>query len=256
MNNPNIIVETSYGKIIVNNNDYIGKEIIKTGYWEIDDIRLVEIIILELMKKKTGRDFHFYDIGANIGTYSLAIGNLDSRLKVTAFEAQAQIYYMLCGTVAINGLRNVVCKNAAVSESVGEILEIRIPDYTKDGSFGSVELIKPIYSDNQKFLFTNTEKINTLTIDSLSGDIDFIKIDVEGMEDKVLKGGREKIAAHRPVVYVEIYKTDRNFVISFFRDLDYVLYIDESTFNLIAFPRELGFGLTNSKWKLLPDNYF
>ena len=251
MKNPNLTVKTVYGEIIVNKNDFIGNKIIQEGYWEIEDVRLVELILLELIKRKNSKKIYFYDIGANIGTYSLAIAKLTDDIEVISYEAQSQVFYMLCGTVALNGLRNIKCLHKAVSDIAEQTLEIRIPDYDSEGSFGSIELITPIHSDNQQFKFSSVEKISTITLDSTDGEIDFLKIDVEGMEDKVLMGGRNKIKTNRPVIFVEIYKTDQDFVKKYLTELNYTLYIDNNTFNLIALPQELGLAITNSKWQLI-----
>lgn len=142
MKNPNLTVKTVYGEIIVNKNDFIGNKIIQEGYWEIEDVKLVELIALELIKRKNGKKLYFYDIGANIGTYSLAIAKLTDDVEVISYEAQSQVFYMLCGTVALNRMRNIKCLNKAVSDIAEQTLEIRIPDYDSEGSFGSIELRK------------------------------------------------------------------------------------------------------------------
>jgi hypothetical protein len=80
-------------------------------------------------------------------------------------------------------------------------------------SFGSLEL-RPTpnteyigqrvdYSDG------NLAIVRAVSIDSLKlSRIDFIKIDVEGMEMAVLAGAVEAVKQHRPVMLIESIKTD------------------------------------------------
>lgn len=150
---------------------------------------------------------------------------------------------MLCGTIAINGIvKNVYCHHNAVSNTDNETIEIALPDYDTANSFGSLEIIEPRNSDNQNIVKTHTEKIKTISIDSFEEKIDLIKIDIEGMEDKALLGARKTISAHRPVCFVEVLKTDKEFVIDYFRNLRYVGYLKGS--DLIVIPIEHKFGIT------------
>jgi FkbM family methyltransferase len=163
------------------------------------------------------------------------------KVKVRAFEAQRNIYNMLCGTIAINGLvKNVYCHHNAVSNTDDETIEIALPDYGSPNRFGSLELIGPKNSDNQDMVKTHTEKIKTISIDSFEENIDFIKIDIEGMEDKALLGAYKTISVHKPICFIELLKTDKEFVINYFRNLYYVGYLKE--IDLIAIPiEEFGF---------------
>ena len=49
--------------------------------------------------------------------------------------------------------------------------------------------------------------------------IDFIKIDVEGLEYKVLNGARNLISKHKPLIFVEVANYDN--VMKFFKELGY-----------------------------------
>ncbi len=60
------------------------------------------------------------------------------------------------------------------------------------------------------------EFVNVATIDSLAESVDFIKMDIEGMEDKAIEGAVNTIDKYRPICYIEIVKTNANFVLEFF----------------------------------------
>jgi FkbM family methyltransferase len=221
---PNIIVKSVHGPMIVNENDqYIGQSIRQLGAWAQDDIDLIASfcdIILDNKPKMV-----LYDVGANIGTHSIALAKkYGNCISVRSFEAQRQIYYMLCGNVAINGLDNVICEYLAVSDRPDETIDIALPDYNTVNNFGGVELIEIEHSDNQNMIKPNTESVVTCTLDSFDEAVDFIKIDVEGMEHLALEGARQILAEHRPVCFVEIMKTDQNRVKQIFKELNYIAY--------------------------------
>jgi FkbM family methyltransferase len=243
MEKPNVISESLYGPIIVNVNDHIGQRVIQDGYWAIEDVALLREIASQIIEKKGG--CIFYDVGANIGTHTLALAKLGNNISIHAFEAQRWVYYMICGTVSLNSLSNVRVRNSAVGETAGELIRFKTPNYfASGGAFGSVEIKVPLFSDNQGMHWQGDEVVATVTLDEQEGGVDLMKIDVEGMEDAVLRGGTAKITQYRPVVFLEIYKTDRTWVINFFKGLNYIGFLNR-TFDLICFPSEVGWGLTN-----------
>ena len=221
---PNIIVNSIHGPMIVNENDkYIGQSIRQLGTWAQDDIDLIASFCDIILNNKPS--MILYDVGANIGTHTIALAKkYGNRISIRSFEAQRQIYYMLCGNVAINGLDNVVCEYLAVSDKSDETIDILLPDYNTVNNFGGVELIKAEHSDNQDMDKPNTESVVTCTLDNFDEPVDFIKMDVEGMEHLALDGARKLLAKHRPVCFVEIMKTDQNRVKEIFKELKYIAY--------------------------------
>lgn len=240
MKNPNVVISSDYGPIIININDsVIGKRISQKGYWAVEDIGLMKQLIgAQLAKHET---VTVYDVGANIGTHSLALAkSFPEKVKVRSFEAQRQIFNMLCGTMAINGLSNVHCHNNAVGAADGEALEISLLDYNSHNNFGALELLPPKRSDQQDVVKTAKEKVTTLSLDSLDEKVDFIKIDVEGMEDKVLMGAERTIRTHRPILFIEIHKTDAQFALDFFKRIDgYAAFLRGIDLIMIPFEYQL-----------------
>jgi FkbM family methyltransferase len=118
----------------------------------------------------------------------------------------------LAGNIAINNCFNAVALNAAITDKPN-VLMIPQPNYLAPASFGSLELRR---SNNTEFIGQpidyseeNLRPVRGITIDSLKlPRIDFIKIDVEGMEMEVLAGAAQSIANHRPVLLIETIKTD------------------------------------------------
>lgn len=236
MSNPNALINSDYGSIIINVNDsVIGKHISQLGYWAKDDIELIKQLVDFLLTKK--ESITFYDVGSNIGTHSLAIGKTYGRkVKIRAFEAQRQIFNMLCGTVALNGLTNIFCHNLAVSDGGDEKIKIPLPNYDEVNNFGGLELIVPLRSDNQTMSKNNYEEIATTTLDDFNEIVDFIKMDIEGMEDKAFIGAKLLLEKYKPICFIEILKTDVNFLINLFKGMGYFGF--QKNADLIVIPTE------------------
>ena len=234
MANPNVLINSDYGPIIININDsVIGKQISRAGYWAGGDIELIKQLIEFLLKKK--ESVMFYDVGANIGTHSLAIAKtFGAKLIARSFEAQRQVFNMLCGTIALNGLSNVYCHNLAVSDGEFDKIKIPLPSYNELNNFGGLELIPPLRSDNQSMVVNNYEEVATTTLDAFDEPVDFIKMDIEGMEDKAFRGAQFLMEKYKPICFVEILKSDVDFLVKFFKDFDYLGFQKEA--DLIAIP--------------------
>jgi FkbM family methyltransferase len=241
---PNKIVNSNYGPMIINANDqYIGRSIEVYGAWAKDDIDLIAGLVELLLQKKD--HITFYDVGANIGTHTVAVAQrFANRVTVRSFEAQRQVYYVLCGNVAINGLDNVHVHHAAVSDVADDAIQVDLPDYTMPNNFGGLELIKTQRSDNQSMTKTRTETVATVTIDQFTETVDFLKLDIEGMEHLALIGAKQTIKQHRPICFVEMWKTDTDAVKQFFKQANYRAYAYKLD-DWIFFPAEGDLGLVN-----------
>ena len=220
---PNKLVTSHYGPMIINTNDkYICRSIEQHGAWAADDIELLKSIVDILLADRA--QVCFYDVGANIGTHTVALArHFGSKITIRAFEAQRQIYYMLCGNVALNGLDNVICEHAAVAQCAST-LTVTLPDYDQVNNFGGLELLPPRHSDNDTMTHGKTEQVPTVTLDHYQDHVDLIKLDVEGMEHLVLAGAAGMFRRHRPVCFFEVLKTDVPLVQQFFADQCYTLY--------------------------------
>lgn len=182
----NIISDYKYGKIIYNANDYyMGTCISEYGEYCDEEIDLFSKII------KKGDTV--LDVGANIGLMTVPFSKMVGQNgKVISFEPQSKIYYILCSNVVINNLNNVDLYNLAVGDS-NQTLFLPNVDYTKSNNFGGISL-----SSNGNLEVTQI-KLDDLSIEK----INFIKVDVEGMELSVLMGSTNTLKKHRPILYIE-----------------------------------------------------
>ena len=232
--NPNAIYNTEYGMIILSMNDKgVGNDIRSTGYFERDQINILKGFAQKLLEKKD--HIVFYDVGANIGTHTLAMAQtFGDKISIRSFEAQRQIFYMLCGTVALNGLRNVSCHNYAIGGDDDRYIEVNLPDYDAYQNFGGFELLPIEKSDNGDMVKNHIEKVDVYPLYWFNEHVDIIKMDIEGMEESALKAAEDWIDAYKPIFMVEQHKSNANNIIAFFKDMGYS--VPDQQHDLICIP--------------------
>ena len=220
----NVVVATDIGTFIVNKNDTgVGWQLSEYGTYDPHELNVVRGI-LRLLREKTP-NLTVLDIGANIGVHSVIMSQEVGNGSVFAFEAQRIIFNMLAGNIALNSLSNVFCCHNAVSDAQ-EPIDIPKFDYGKPLSFGSVEF----GGEQKEFIgqlssVGECEKVMCVVIDDVNfSQIDFIKIDVEGMEMKVLKGAEKSIQNFRPFMLKEYLKSDMDEIIYLLKKDNYKVF--------------------------------
>ena len=235
----NIVVPSDYGPVIINRFDnMIGLAISQHGSWEKDEIELLRWVVSACYQSEP--EIEILDIGANSGIHTIAFARFPfPKVTVHAFEPQRNIFCMLAGTVALNGLDHVYCHHKAASSASGQRIQIPAVDYDQPANFGALELepvAKPDFDG--KRLAGTTETIETLRIDDLAlTRVRLMKIDAEGMEHKVLAGSISTIERCRPVLFLEYEKTDFGLVKAFLRDARYRSYYAQRP-NILCVPDE------------------
>ncbi|AUD03011.1 FkbM family methyltransferase [Spirosoma pollinicola] len=134
------------------------------------------------------------DIGANMGFYSIRVGQKAKKGKVIAFEPDPGNFDTLQKNLVLNNLTNVMPYNAALSDKK-ETLRL----YKHPFNVGDYRL----YNDGD---FKEYVDVPTLRLDdTVKERVDLIKIDVQGFEYFVLKGGRSILAKYMPIVISEFW---------------------------------------------------
>lgn len=215
-----IVVSSDHGTLIVNRHDYkmvnpmegfgVGHQILTASSFDHEEVALV-LALLQKRRRYFGDGVMALDCGANIGVHTIEWARaLHGWGSVAAFEPQERIFYALAGNIAINNCLNAVATLAAVGAEDGRI-RIPAPNYLMPSSFGSLELREgpdnefigqPVdYSD------AGTTTVDQVTIDSLAYPrVDFIKLDIEGMELEALAGASATIDRCRPQLLIETIK--------------------------------------------------
>ncbi len=141
----------------------------------------------------------FMDIGANTGQHSLYMAQYSR--EVHAFEPYEPVLKRFRHMIEINGLENIVVHAVGLGEA-DEKLPFFEPPAENPGTGSFVDGFKNYNT------FTSAEFRIVRGDDWLAGIgqpvVHLIKLDVEGYEQPVLKGLRETLVRHRPVIVVEI----------------------------------------------------
>ena len=237
--NPFVLVSTNHGMMIVNKNDYrdyeydgknvrngVGYQLLETSSYEQQEVDFA-IGLLAARRRNYGDGVVVIDCGANIGVLSIEWARFMTGWgRVISFEAQAKLFYALAGNIVLNNCLNVDAFHAAIGNKNG-IMAIPEPNYLLPSSYGSLDLEKRPNNMNigQKIDYTKTIDVDLKTIDSLALErVDFIKIDVEGMEEAVLDGAKVTIEKLKPILFVEILKSDPDAIHRNLSSLGYKLF--------------------------------
>lgn len=177
-----IPVPTPYGEINVDLRSASGQATL--AYRETPEARTMKSLL------KSG--FVCYDIGAHWGIYSALMVPYG---RTFAFEANSRLYPNLQKTGERLGFTAI---NLALSDEEGEA-RFFIPEESSMGSLAD-------WTSGINGAGRVTESVCTMKrLDDIDlPPPDFIKIDVEGAELKVLRGARETLERSRPILYVEV----------------------------------------------------
>jgi FkbM family methyltransferase len=153
------------------------------------------------------------DCGANLGLFSTMMARrVGPQGRVHAFEPSPGSSRDLARVLVLNGLaQQVVINVAAVSDACGEAVfyDVTVGDVRREAShldaLGRSGLVGGL--DHQEV------RVPTVTLDDYIQRQDLaprlVKIDVEGAEFLVLEGARRSVAAHHPLLVIEIHPDER-----------------------------------------------
>jgi FkbM family methyltransferase len=136
----------------------------------------------------------FWDIGANIGFYTLSASSLvRPQGRVVAFEPAFHAWQALTANLDLNHSDNVQPFQVALSDEPGEGVLYRRGDFADGGA--SLISRSEYYADSEVVTMTTLDQF---LVQSASSAPTFMKIDVEGLEVKVLNGGKKIIGGPSP----------------------------------------------------------
>ena len=159
------------------------------------------------------------DVGAHIGFYTLkSAKSVGSSGKVVAIEPDPQNFILLKNNIALNNFNNVIAVNAALSDFVGQKIFYCSTDPSLSGfqPSGSQTIVREAIAVNT---LTLIELLKDLGIDT----VNWLKIDVEGEELKVLKGSMPFLQSSNLVKIILEISLDKENILN---------YLSESGFSI------------------------
>jgi len=146
-----------------------------------------------------------FDLGSNIGTTALLFSKIIGESgRLFAFEPVT--YKVLSLNVERNNISNIEIIPKGVSDKPGTT-EIEISDYGLDSSAAK--------RDHTKNYYRHKKIIDLTSLDAFAEEkklnkIDFIKMDIEGMEELAIKGAIQIIKKYHPKWSISSYHIDCN----------------------------------------------
>ncbi len=186
-------------KIKTNQTNYVTHLIFWEGYLNFE---YTDIFVNLIKNIKT-----FYDVGANIGYYSLLAAFENKKIKIVGFEPASGPNFYFKENVRINNFNNIKVETLALSHVIGEIefhevknnkykyLEYNLAGESNTGS-------------KTKGLYFTVKSVKTTTLDNYveitsENNIDLIKLDTEGTEDLILINSDRVLRLMKPIIICE-----------------------------------------------------
>jgi FkbM family methyltransferase len=176
----NVIVNGKLNSIykLPNISETVGFEIFVNGIYEPDTVYFIA--------SKAEKGGVVVDIGINVGAISIPLSKVRHDLKIIGLEAAPWIFDYVETNVKLNQLSNIKLINKAVSNESHK----RVEFYSPMDMYGKGSLA-PVFTQESVM-------VETITLDDLASNegvvIDFLKVDVEGFEASVFRGGKELLS--------------------------------------------------------------
>lgn len=215
------IEDCKHGRFVLLKGDFISDCMARYGEWAEREVHLFNSILFE--------GAGVIEVGSNIGTHSVPIAKkIGSTGKFYAIEAQRVMSQVLAANIAVNNLANSRILCAVGSNQIGTILLVE-SNFSSWENRGAYDV--PSHQNNQE-----GERTSVITVDALANAyaiprVDLFKIDVEGMEEGVLRGAEQTIRKHKPYIFFECGTWENqndhvrgDLLNSWLNSLDYQLY--------------------------------
>jgi len=154
------------------------------------------------------------DVGANIGTHTLAFSRWVGDGTVIAIEVQPALADILRRNCIQNARRNVDIVNALCAQYPGSA-SVRI-NYMHEDNIGAISFADAgrrgwLAGLLDRIWTSRTAHVPAVKLDDICAkhDVSLVKIDVEGMELDVLRGGQNTLSTCRPTLFFEQNDTTR-----------------------------------------------
>jgi FkbM family methyltransferase len=150
------------------------------------------------LKKQVKPGWIAIDIGANVGYYSLLLSRLvGPDGSVYAFEPESNNWQKLSKTIELNQPTNLRAHKMALADSCKLVSIVRGPS----GNSGKTHLGSCLSQDS--------EMVEQITLDAFvtRNDlkrVDFVKVDIEGCEERFITGGSKTFSRFKPLLLIEL----------------------------------------------------
>ncbi|HEV3230430.1 MAG TPA: FkbM family methyltransferase [Solirubrobacteraceae bacterium] len=167
----------------------------------------LELPVQEALRRTLGPGATLYDIGANIGFFSLLGARLAGpRGHVFAFEPHPQSAALIAASARANDLETITILPLALGAAAGRahLLDVREPSWSHLASYGE-------HPQSSGSLPVEVAAIDELLEQGRIRPPTVVKLDAEGAELDILAGMSQALSSHRPAVICELHATNEPF---------------------------------------------
>ena len=167
--------------------DIIQRHHVNGSFFEAEELKTLCDIV--------GRGKSIVEVGANVGNHLVFYAQHMDAKKIYPFEPNPDAVALLSKNIRMNDLEPVIDQRGigiGAGAAYGKFA-IELPG---ENNLGAARLR------------AGSGELEVFTLDEKLGDepVDFMKIDVEGMEFEVLKGAQNIIRRHKPILMVEVFR--------------------------------------------------
>jgi FkbM family methyltransferase len=152
----------------------------------------------------------FFDIGANIGYFTVLGEKLNPALRTFSFEPSHGPLHYLKNNLALNHLKNAVVVDKAIADQTGRLnfYDVMNPKYPWiiHQLNGSNSLQDRYGAQKQRFYPVDVTTIANIVQINKIEKLDLIKLDTECTEHQILKSSTDVIRHFRPIIICEVYE--------------------------------------------------
>jgi len=223
---PTYKVSTNYGEISFFSYGYL-------PFWRAKTFFDKEPEIIKWINNFKKSDI-FWDIGANVGIYSIYAGK--KGVNVKAFEPSAFNFFLLNKNIHLNSLNNnIIAYPIALSRysSVGMLNMSNVEIGGAESKFDTKELKSVLDSNSREIKKVYSQGVFSLSIDSLVEKNNFkvpnfIKVDVDNIEVEIMLGAEKTLSnPELKGLYIELFEDDKD-------TNNLILFLKKNGFELIS----------------------
>lgn len=174
-----------------------------------------------------------FDIGANVGNHSLYFASLGA--AVHSFEPNPEVARSIEEKIQLNATKNIFLHHIGLSDK-NEELNFYAPTGDNKG-IGSFE--ENFVDTNKDIGKIHVETGDTFVLKNNVSRVDFIKIDAEGSEYKILAGLKDTLMKFKPRIVIEYLTRDADDISHFLKENpNYLAFSIEGNTNRFVFFNE------------------
>ena len=200
--------------------------------WRVDTLLSKEPVTIEWLNKIRSNEI-LLDVGANVGMYSIWAAKFRN-VNVIALEPEASNYFVLNKNIMINKLNKLIKSYCIGVSNKDEFCELYLPGNPTIGS-SNFSLCKPLDYNLKPYPTDHSQGSMSFKIDSLINNKyipvpDFIKIDVDGLEHKVIEGAKQTLKNKKIkslIIELNTNLSEHLKLINFFENLGFNYSIDQ-----------------------------